>query len=180
MLPNKFRFIWPSGFRGEDFLEIDQSETRIACGGHFCKRIEPKWTTFIEDLPYMLPTKFWFIWPSGFRGEYFFRNRSIRNKNCLWWPCLLTDWDEMSNLYRGPPIDDSYQVSVHLAKRFQRRRFFRNWPIRNKNCLWWPCLLTHRDEINNLYRGPYIDASYQFAVHLAKQFQRRRFSEIDQ
>jgi hypothetical protein len=23
-------------FRGEDFLEIDQSETRIACGGHFC------------------------------------------------------------------------------------------------------------------------------------------------
>ena len=31
--------------------------------------------------------------------------------------------DEMSNLYRGPPIDASYQVSVHLAKQFQRRRF---------------------------------------------------------
>jgi hypothetical protein len=29
-------FIWPSGFRGEDFLEINQSETRIACGGHVC------------------------------------------------------------------------------------------------------------------------------------------------
>ena len=27
------------------------------------------------------------------------------------------------NLYRGPSIDVSYQVSVHLAKRFQRRRF---------------------------------------------------------
>jgi hypothetical protein len=24
MLPTKFRFIWPSGFRGEDFLYIDQ------------------------------------------------------------------------------------------------------------------------------------------------------------
>jgi hypothetical protein len=23
-------------FRGEDFLEIDQSETRIACNGHVC------------------------------------------------------------------------------------------------------------------------------------------------
>jgi hypothetical protein len=34
---------------------------------------------------------------------------------------LVTDWDEMSNLYRGPSIDASYQVSVHLAKRFQRR-----------------------------------------------------------
>jgi hypothetical protein len=32
----------------------------------------------------------------------------------------------MSNLYRGPAIDASYQVSVHLAKWFQRRRFFRN------------------------------------------------------
>jgi hypothetical protein len=71
MLPTKFRFIWPSGFRGEDFLEINQSETRIACGG-----------------------------------------------------CLLTDRNEMSNRYRGPAIDTSYQVSVHLAKRFQRRRFF--------------------------------------------------------
>ena len=25
-----------SSFKGEDFLEIDQSETRIACGGHVC------------------------------------------------------------------------------------------------------------------------------------------------
>jgi hypothetical protein len=33
MLPTKFRFIWPSGFREEDFVEINQSETRIACGG---------------------------------------------------------------------------------------------------------------------------------------------------
>jgi hypothetical protein len=24
------------GFREEDFSEIDQSETRIACGGHVC------------------------------------------------------------------------------------------------------------------------------------------------
>jgi hypothetical protein len=29
-------FIWPSDFRGDDFLEINQSETRIACGGHVC------------------------------------------------------------------------------------------------------------------------------------------------
>jgi hypothetical protein len=34
--------------------------------------------------------------------------------------------------YRGPSKDASYQVSIHLAKRFQRRRIFRNQPIRNK------------------------------------------------
>ena len=50
-----------------------------------------------------------------------FKIRPIRKKNCLWWPCLLVDRDEMSKLYRGPPIDASYQVSVHLAKVFQRR-----------------------------------------------------------
>jgi hypothetical protein len=32
MLPTIFRFIWPSGYRGEDLLEINQSETRIVCG----------------------------------------------------------------------------------------------------------------------------------------------------
>jgi hypothetical protein len=86
--------------------------------------------------------------------------------------------DEMSNLYRGPSKDAPYQVSIHVARRFQRRRFFRNQPIRNKNCLWWPCLLTDRDEISNLYRGPAKDASYQVSVHLAKRFQKRRFLKI--
>jgi hypothetical protein len=38
---------------------------------------------------------------------------------------LLTDWDEMIILHRGHSIDASYQVSVHLAKRFQRRRFLK-------------------------------------------------------
>jgi hypothetical protein len=70
----------------------------------------------------MLPTKFRFIWLSGFRGDSIFRDQPIRNKNCLWWPCLLTDRDEMSNLYRGPAMDASYQVLVHLATWFQRRR----------------------------------------------------------
>jgi hypothetical protein len=59
-----------------------------------------------------------------------------------------------------------------LGKRFQRRRFFRNQPIGNKNCLWWPCLLMDRDNMNNLYRGPSIDASYQVLIHLVQGFQR--------
>jgi hypothetical protein len=31
----------------------------------------------------------------------------------------------MRTLYRGPSKDASYQVSVHLAKQFQKRRFFK-------------------------------------------------------
>ena len=78
----------------------------------------------------------------------------------------------MNNLYREPS-----QVSVHLAKRFQRRRFFRNRPIRNKNCLGQPCLLMDRDELSNHNRGLSINASHQVSVHLAKRFQRRRFKK---
>ena len=85
----------------------------------------------------------------------------------------------MSNFYRRPSKDASDQVSIQSANRFQRRRCFRNQPIRNKNCLWWPCLLKDRDEMNNLYRGPAIDAAYKVAVHLAKRFQ-RRFLRIGQ
>jgi hypothetical protein len=42
------------------FLEINQLETGIACGGHV-----------IEDLPYIVPTKLRFIWLSRFRKEDF-------------------------------------------------------------------------------------------------------------
>jgi hypothetical protein len=66
----------------------------------------------------MLPTKFRFIWRSG-SEEKNFRNRPIRNKNCLLWPCLLMNRDEMSNLYRGSPNQDW----IHFAKQFQRKRF---------------------------------------------------------
>ena len=54
--------------------------------------------------------------------ENIFQNQPIRNKNCLWWPCLLMDRDKMSNLQRAPSINASYQVSLHLVERFQRRR----------------------------------------------------------
>jgi hypothetical protein len=42
MLPTKFQFIWESGFRGEILREINQSETRMACGGHVCQGIGTK------------------------------------------------------------------------------------------------------------------------------------------
>ena len=107
-------------------------------------------------------------------AKRFQRRRIMKNKNCLWQPCLLMDRDEMSNLYREPSIDASYKVLVHLAMRFEKRGFFRYRPIRKKNCLWWPCLITDQEEMYNVDRGPSINASYQVSVHLVKWFQRRR------
>jgi hypothetical protein len=38
-------------FQRRSFLEINQSETRIACGGHVYSWIGTKSAIFIEDLP---------------------------------------------------------------------------------------------------------------------------------
>jgi hypothetical protein len=54
--------------------------------------------------------------PKGFQRKSCFRNRPIRNKNCLRRPCLVTDQIGMSNSHRGPSIDASYHVSFHLPK----------------------------------------------------------------
>ena len=85
--------------------------------------------------------------------EKIIRNRTNRNKNFLWQPRLLTNRNDMSNLYRGSSIDASYfyHVLVHLAKWFQRR-IFRNRPTRNKNCLWWPKWVIHIEDL--LYMHP--------------------------
>jgi cell fate (sporulation/competence/biofilm development) regulator YlbF (YheA/YmcA/DUF963 family) len=60
------------------------------------------------------------------------------------------DRDEMSN-NRGLSIDASYQVSVHLAKRFQRTE-------------------ESKESANQKQELP----SYQVSVHLAERFQRRK------
>ena len=160
----------------------------------------------------MLPTKFWIIWPSGFRGEDFqkstnqkqelpvvamFVNRSGQNEKSLQRTshrCILpsfdsfgkavseekifqksTDRDGMSNLYRGPSMDAFLPSFGSFGQAVSEEKIFRNRPIRKKNCLWRPCLLMDRYEMSTLYRRLPIDASYQVSVHLAKQFQRRRF-----
>jgi hypothetical protein len=114
MIPIKFQFIWPSSFRGEDFLKSANQ-----------KQESPEVAMFNSESgqnEQSLQKTFHGCFLSSFGSfgqavseEKILKNRPIRNKNCLWQSCLLMDRDEIRNLYRGPPIDDTYQVSVHLA-----------------------------------------------------------------
>ena len=128
MLPPKFRFIWLSNFREEDFQKLTNLKQELPVVAMFVngsgRNVQSAQRTFHRC----------FLSSFGSFGKWFhrrrfFRNRPIRNNNCLWWPCLLTNRDKMSNLYKGPSKDASYQIPIHLAQWLQRRRFFRNQPI---------------------------------------------------
>ena len=96
--------------------------------------------------------------------EKIFKNRPIRNKNCLCRPCLLMDRDKMSNLYRGPSIDASYQVSVHLAEGVSEEKMWnvngRRTPSDGKSshCFWQGEL--KMDDGWHLFEKKYIIEEY--------------------
>jgi len=92
---------------------------------------------------------------------------------------FVKDQDGISNLYGGPSINASYQVSDHLAKRFQRKRFLEIDQSETRIACGGHVYMDW-DEISTLYRGPPINASYQVSVHLAKRFQKRRILKISQ
>jgi hypothetical protein len=121
-----------------------------------------------------------FMWNGNLRQDIVWHSRLLELEAQWADPVSLTFHSALRKLNTQPSIhvEASYQVLVHLARQFQRRRLFRYRPIRNKNCLWWPCLLTDRDGMSNLHRGHSIDASCHVSVNLAKRFQRRRFKKI--
>ena len=69
MLPVKCCFHLSKCFHGRRFLETVQSETRIACGGNVCFRIETKGAILIEGLLQLLPTERWSILPTSIRED---------------------------------------------------------------------------------------------------------------
>ena len=68
MLPTKFRFIWPSGFKGEDLKKLANQKQELPVVAMFVNGSGQN-VQSLEDLLQMLPTKFQFIWMRGFRGE---------------------------------------------------------------------------------------------------------------
>ena len=61
-------------------------------------------------------------------------------------PVSLTFHSALRKLNTEPPIGASHQVLViWLINYREEDTGIRNRPIRNKNGMWWPCLLTDRN-----------------------------------
>jgi hypothetical protein len=120
MLPTKCQFIWSNGFRGEEFKKSANQKLESSVAVMFVNGSGRNEQSLQRTLHRCFLPSFGSFGQVVSEEKICF-NRPIRNKNCLWQPCLLMDRDEMSNLYREPSIDASYQVSLHLAEVFQRR-----------------------------------------------------------
>jgi hypothetical protein len=77
------------------------------------------------------------------------------------------------SIYGRSSIKIAHFVPIGLQTWPPQAILVSDWLI-SKKSLWWPYLLTDRDEMSSHYRGSSIDASYPVSVHLAKGFQRRR------
>jgi hypothetical protein len=64
----------------------------------------------------MLPTQFRYIWPNSFRGEEFLKSANQKQESPVA-AMFVNGSGRMSNLYRGPSLDASFQVWIHLAVR---------------------------------------------------------------
>ena len=115
MLSTKFRFIWPKGFRGEEFKKSANQKQESPVVVMFINGSGRNEQSFQRTFHRSFLPCFG-SFAQAVSEDTIKKYRPIRNKNCLWRPCLLMDRNEMSKLYRGPSIDAPYQVSVHLAE----------------------------------------------------------------
>jgi hypothetical protein len=113
MLPTTFQFIWPSGFREEDFSKsanqnLGRSSIKIAHLVPIRLQIWLQQTILVSDWsiskkssplkPLCQMKQNFSSFGQAVSEKKIFLNRPIRNKKCLWQPCLLMDRDKMSSL----------------------------------------------------------------------------------
>jgi len=74
-------------------------------------------TSFLQSKQFVVPQRrrFYFLISANQKKKLLIATMSLSNQHASW------------------------KIVIYLAKQFQIRSFFRNRPIRNKNCLWQPC-----------------------------------------
>ena len=123
----------------------------------------------------MLPTEFQFIWPSGLRGEDFFQKFTNQKQELSVAAMFVNGWGRN---------EQSLQRTCHrcflpsfgsFGQAISEQKIKKNRPIRNKNCLWRPCLLMDRDKMGIFIEDlPQMLPTKFHSIWLRGQVQRRR------
>ena len=154
MLPTKFRFIWQSGFRGEDFQKSTNQKQELPVAAMFINKSGRNQQSLQRTYQGCFLSSFDSFGQAVSEEKIFQKSTNQKQE----WPVAAMF------------VNGSGQKKQSLQRNFHRcfilsfgsfgqavsEKIFKNRPIRNKNCLWWPCLLMDQDKINNLQRGPSI------------------------
>ena len=131
--------------RWEDILELNQPIRNKNYLWRPCLLTNRDEMSNLYKGPSIVPTKFQFIWTSGFRGEDL-RKSAYQKQELLVTAMFVNRSGRISNLYRGLSIECFLPSFSLFGKAVsEENSFFRNQPIRNNNSLWRPYLFTDRN-----------------------------------
>ena len=122
MLLIKFQFIWPSSFRGEDSQKLTNQKQELPIVAMFINGSEQN----MQSLQRTFHIYFLLIsshLAKRFRSRRFLEIGQAFSEEIFMVAMFVEGQGRNQQSYRGPSIDASCQVSVHLIKWFQRRRF---------------------------------------------------------
>jgi hypothetical protein len=159
MLPTMFRFIWQSGFRGEDFYKAilvsnwliykKSSPLKPHCQmnrnlvGSILGRPSIKMTHLVlihwkTWPPQAILVSDWLISKTSSLKPLGQMNRNLVGSICGRSSTLYKDCGFQRTFHRCFLLSfGSFVLAVS-------EKIFFNRPIRNKNCLWWPCMFVSR------------------------------------
>ena len=165
MLPTKFRFIWTSGFR-KDFKKSAYQKQELPVAAMFANGSGRNEQSLQKTFHRCFLPNF-SSFGKAVSVEKIFQKSTNQKQE---WPvaAMFANGSELNELsLQRTSKDASYQILIHLARRFKRRRFFRNQPIRNKNGLWRPCLRNNSRMTGSMLILTWVRIIFVKILHLA-------------
>ena len=173
MLPTKFGIIMQNDFRGKDFQKSTNEKQELPVAAMFANGSGRNEHSLQRTFHRCFLPSFRSFGQAVLKREDF--QKSTNEKQELPVAAMFVNGSGRNEHSLQRTFHRCFLPSFHsFGQAVSEEKNLKNQPIRKKSRLWRPYLLTDRDEMNNLYRGPSIDASYQVSLHLTWGYQGRR------
>ena len=150
MLPTKFRFIWPNSFRGEESIKSANQKQDLPVAAMFVNGSGRNEQSLQRTFHRCFLPSFISFGQAVSEGKLF--QKSTNKKQELPMTAIFVNESKRNEQFPQRTFHRCFLPRFGSFGQAVSEKIFKNRPIRNKNCLWWPCLLMDQDEMSNLYR----------------------------